>query len=87
MANLTDLIDKCIRRALRGQRLAYRGVLHRLNTKGGVQMTQVSGLASETNPDVEFFQNYRLTSVSPDGAMAIMLPIGGGTSHSIVIAT
>jgi len=87
MANLTDLINKCIRRALGGLRPAYRGVLNRVNTKGGVQMTQVSSLASETNPAGEFFQNYGLTSVPPDGAMAIMLPIGGGTSHSIVIAT
>lgn len=87
MANLTDLIDKRIRRALGGLRLAYRGVLKRVNTEGGVQMTQVSALASETHPEVEFFQHYGLTSVPPDGAMAIMLPVGGATSHSIVIAT
>ncbi|PIJ41617.1 phage baseplate assembly protein, partial [Serratia sp. OPWLW2] len=60
MANLTDLIDKRIRRALGGIRLAYRGVLNRVTTQGGVQMTQVAGLASETTPEVEFFQHYGL---------------------------
>lgn len=55
MANLTDLFDKRIRRALGALRLAYRGVLKRVTPEGGVQMTQVSALASETHPEVEFF--------------------------------
>jgi len=87
MANLTDLIDKRIRRALGGIRLAYRGVLNRVSSQSGVQMTQVSGLAGENNPEVEFFQHFGFTSVPPKGTMVVVLPMGGTTSHGIVVAT
>ncbi|MNV65734.1 Bacteriophage Mu Gp45 protein [compost metagenome] len=37
--------------------------------------------------EAEVFQQYGVTSVPPDGAMAIVLPLGGCTSHGVVIAT
>ncbi|MBG6243069.1 MAG: phage baseplate assembly protein V [Candidatus Symbiopectobacterium sp. Dall1.0] len=87
MADLIAHIDQPIRRALSGLRLAYRAVLSRVTPTGGVQTAQVSGLAGESTPDVELFQHYGLTSVPPAGTMAVVLPVGGSTRHSIVIAT
>jgi len=87
MPDFSGLVDKRIRKALSGLRLAFRGVLTRITTKGGVQTAQVSGLAPEGLEGIEMFQQYGFTTVPPEGAMAIVLPLGGRTSHGIVIAT
>ncbi|EHM48849.1 phage baseplate assembly protein V [Hafnia alvei] len=87
MPDFSGLVDKRIRKALSGLRLAFRGVLTRITTKGGVQTAQVSGLAPEGLEGIEIFQQYGFTTVPPEGAMAIVLPLGGRTSHGIVIAT
>ncbi|MGL9774685.1 MAG: phage baseplate assembly protein domain-containing protein [Sodalis sp. (in: enterobacteria)] len=36
---------------------------------------------------MELFQHYGLTSVPPASTMAVVLPVGGRTRHSIVIAS
>ncbi|MCX8957231.1 phage baseplate assembly protein V [Erwinia psidii] len=87
MPDFSGLVDKRIRKALSGMRLAFRGVLTRITTTGGVQTAQVAGLATEGLEGVEIFQQYGFTTVPPEGAMAVVLPLGGVTSHSIVIAT
>lgn len=87
MPDFSGLIDKRIRKALSGLRQAFRGVLMRTTTTGGVQTAQVAGLAGETLEGVELFQQYGFTTVPPEGAMAVVLPLGGRTSHGIVIAT
>ncbi|MCP1065755.1 phage baseplate assembly protein [Serratia symbiotica] len=60
------MINKRILSALGGLHLAYRGFLKRVNIEGGVQMTQVSGLASETHAEVEFFQQSTPINCSAD---------------------
>jgi phage baseplate assembly protein V len=87
MPDFSGLIDKRIRKTLNGLRQAFRGVLMRTTTTGGVQTAQVTGLAGETLEGVELFQQYGFTTVPPEGAMAVVLPLGGRTSHGIVIAT
>lgn len=87
MPDFSGLIDKRIRKALGGIRLAFRGVLTRITSTGGVQTAQLAGLATEGLQGVEVFQQYGFTTVPPEGAMAIVLPLGGRTSHGIVIAT
>ncbi|TNL09031.1 phage baseplate assembly protein V [Kosakonia cowanii] len=87
MPDFSGLVDKRIRKALSGIRLAFRGVLTRITTTGGVQTAQVAGLAPEGLEGIEMFQQYGFTTVPPEGAMAIVLPLGGRTSHGIVIAT
>lgn len=87
MPDFSGLIDKRIRKALGGIRLAFRGVLTRITTTGGVQTAQVAGLAPEGLEGIEMFQQYGFTAAPPEGAMAIVLPLGGRTSHGIVIAT
>lgn len=80
-------IDKRIRRAMAGVRQAFRGVLTLVNSSSAVQLIQGDGLATEKLQDVELFQHYGLTSNPPPGSMAVVLPVGGKTSHGIVIAT
>lgn len=80
-------IDKRIRRALAGVRQLFRGIMGGTRTDGPVAMTQGTGLAGENLPDIELFQHYGFTSHPPPGTMMIVAPVGGKTSHSVVIAT
>ncbi|TXE27154.1 phage baseplate assembly protein V [Serratia marcescens] len=87
MADFIQMIERRIAKALRGIRLAFRAEITRINTTGGVQTTQLAGLEAENLEEVEMFQHYGLTSVPPEGAMAIVLPLGGDTTHGIIITT
>ncbi|WP_429913865.1 phage baseplate assembly protein V [Klebsiella pneumoniae] len=80
-------VDLRIRAALRGLRLAFRGRLTRVKSDLSIQQVQVNGLAGEKLQDAELFQHFGFTSCPPAGTQCIVLPIGGQTSHSIIIAT
>lgn len=80
-------VDARISRALSGIRRAFRGVLTRVNSAGPVQTVQLNGVAGEQLQDAELYQHFGFTSVPPAGSKAIILPLGGQTSHSIIIAT
>ena len=79
-------VDQRIRRALAGIRQGYRALTVLCNTKGPVMIVQLDALEGET-VDAEYFQHFGLTSIPPKGAQAVVLPIGGVTGHSVVIAT
>lgn len=81
------LIDERVSRLLSRVRQAFRGKLTLTDTSGGVQLSQVSGLATEDLPGVEYFQHYGFTSAPPAGSMAIIAPVGGKTSHGVIVAT
>lgn len=68
-------------------RSAFRGVINLVNSADGIQKVQVSGLADETIADVEFMQQFGLTSVPPAGTQVVVIPMGGATTHSVVVAT
>ncbi|MGP3146227.1 phage baseplate assembly protein V [Serratia bockelmannii] len=85
--DITAIINRRIEKALSRVRLAFRARLTRITTAGGVQLAQLGGVEGETLQEAEVFQQYGVTSVPPDGAMAIVLPLGGCTSHGVVIAT
>jgi phage baseplate assembly protein V len=68
-------------------RQAFRGVLNRVNASEPMQTAQVAGLADETLQDVEHIQQFGFTSNPPPGTEAIIIPLGGTTTHGIVIAT
>lgn len=70
-----------------GLRNAFRGVLNLVNSSPKIQLVQVSGLADETLQDVELMQHFGFTSVPPVGTEAAIIPLGGKTTHGIVIAT
>lgn len=80
-------VDTRIRRALAGVRQSFRGVLRLVKAAGAVQLVQIDGLAGEQLQDAELFQHYGYTSNPPAGTMAIIVPIGGKTSHGIAVAT
>lgn len=80
-------IDSRINTALNRVRKAFRAVLTRVNSGGQVQTVQAKGLAGERLQDNELFQHYGFTSNPLPGTMAVILPLGGNTSHGIVIAT
>ncbi|ABO54300.1 TPA: phage baseplate assembly protein [Burkholderia vietnamiensis] len=80
-------VEKRVSRMLAGVRQAFRGVISGVNTDGPVVMVRGEGLAGESGVDEELFQHYGYTSAPPAGTMKIVVPIGGKTSHSIVVAT
>ncbi|WP_163304430.1 phage baseplate assembly protein V [Enterobacter ludwigii] len=81
------LIDERVRRWISQLRLPFRGKLTLTETGSGVQLSQVQGLATEDLPGVELFQHYGFTSAPPAGSMAVLVPVGGRTSHSVIVAT
>ncbi len=80
-------IDRRIAGAMARVRQVYRGIITLASTDGPVMLVQLKGLPSEGQDGIELFQHFGLTSCPPAGTMAIAVPIGGKTSHSIVIAT
>ncbi|VEB25775.1 Mu-like prophage protein gp45 [Actinobacillus lignieresii] len=70
-----------------GVRSAFRGVLNLVKSSSDIQQVQVSGLADETIQDVEFMQHFGFTSVPPAGTQVVVIPLGGKTTHGIVVAT
>ncbi|MGX3066461.1 phage baseplate assembly protein V [Ursidibacter arcticus] len=70
-----------------GVRAAFRGVLNVVKSGGDIQKVQVSALADETLQDVELMQHFGFTSVPPANTEAVVIPMGGKTTHGIVIAT
>lgn len=85
--DIIALVNRRIAAALSALRQPFRARLTRITTTGGVQTAQLDAMADETLQSVEVFQHYGLTSVPPDGAMAVVLPLGNRSSHGIVIAT
>ena len=84
---MVDPIQRQITRALGSIRSAFRAVITLIEPGAGVQFAQGEGLAGEQVQSAELFQHYGLTSNPPAGSMAVVLPLGGKTSHGIVIAT
>ncbi|MBS7204215.1 MAG: phage baseplate assembly protein V [Haemophilus parainfluenzae] len=87
MRRLSQAIQQKAQGAVDEIRQAFRGVLHLVKSADNIQKVQASGLADETLQDVELMQQFGLTSVPPAGTQVVVLPMGGETTHSIVIAT
>ena len=85
--DISSIVTRHIQRTLAAIRLPFRARLARISSKGGVMTAQLDGLAPETLQSLEVFQHYGITSVPPEGAMAIVIPVGGKTSHGVVVAT
>jgi phage baseplate assembly protein V len=68
--------------------IASRAVIKLVKDGLKTQSVQLNILAGETTPDdTERFQQYGFTSVPLEGAEAIVLHLGGGRDHGVVIAT
>ena len=84
---MKKIINDAIAKALAGVRLAYRAKLTGRSKGAAVQLLQADALAGETAQAVEFFQHFGFTSGPPAGTQLIVLPLGGRTAHSVVVAT
>ncbi|WP_258005615.1 phage baseplate assembly protein V [Castellaniella caeni] len=84
---MRDQLQRQIGRALTAVRQAFRGSIGRVQSGTPIQLVALDGLAGESLRDVEQFQDYGFTSNPPAGTMAVVLPLGGRTSHGIVVAT
>lgn len=87
MRRLSQAIQQKAQGAVDEIRQAFRSVLHLVKSADNIQKVQASGLADETLQDVELMQQFGFTSVPPTNTQAVILPIGGQTTHGIVIAT
>lgn len=82
-----EQIKQAIRRAMVGVRSAFLGVVGNVKRTSPVQRATVDGLAGEAIPGVEIWQHFGFTSTPPAGTQAIVLPLGGRTSASVIVAT
>lgn len=80
-------IDKRIKQAFNTVRQAFRGKFARVQAGGGVQKIQVEGLDGETVQDLEHAENFGFTSNPPAGSDCVVVPLGGKTSHGIIVTT
>lgn len=80
-------IDQRIGRAFNAVRQAFRGKIARVQAGGGVQKIQVEGLDGETVQDLEHAENFGFTSHPPAGSDCVVVPLGGKTSHGIIVTT
>lgn len=80
-------VDGRIARALGAVRQAFRGVIRRTHSGGGVQRIQLEGLDGETVQDLEHAEQFGFTAHPPAGSDCVVVPLGGKTSHGIIVTT
>lgn len=83
-----DLIRREIARAASATRLAFRGVLRSYRHRAsGPMLARAEGLADEQLVDIEIMQHAGLAAGLPAGTPVIVLPVGGKTAQSVLIAS
>lgn len=82
-----NAIKAAVQRALSGVRSAFMGQLGRVKLVSPIQLASVDGLADETLPDLAVMQQFGLTSSPPNGSHCIVVPLGGRSSASVIVAT
>lgn len=68
-------------------RSAFRGKIAGLSPAEAVMRADVDGLADEALRDIEYLQHFGFASCPPAGSDAVVLPLGGASSHGVVVAT
>jgi phage baseplate assembly protein V len=82
-----EVVRREVNRMQAGVRQALRAVLSGLTITTKVQRVYGEGLAGEPLEDMELMQHFGFTSAPPAGTEYILLPLGGRTSASVVVAT
>ncbi|MGL5344857.1 MAG: phage baseplate assembly protein V [Plesiomonas sp.] len=80
-------VNRRISQSLSRIRLAFRIVIGSTDSADRVQTIQGKGIGNEPLRGNELFQHYGFTSCPLPGTMGIVLPLGGVSTHGIVIAT
>lgn len=86
MKRLTQVMRQTAERAGQRVRMAFRGKLSRLDATAVLPTAQVEGLAGEAVA-AELMQHYGLSSAPLAGSEVILLPVGGDSGHSVIIAS
>ena len=86
---MIEIIRREISRALAGLRAPFRGVLsaplkHRTTAPN---LGTVEGLAGEPLPDIELMKHAGVAAGLPAGTPVIVVPVGGRSGHSVIIAS
>lgn len=68
-------------------RAAFRGKITLVVSSEPIQRVQLNGLADEVLQDLEHLQEFGFSSNPPEGSEAVVIPLGGDTTHGIVVAT
>lgn len=87
MTGMTDMVRREIRRQASNARDGFRAVLRSIGLTTKVQRISAEGLSGETLEKLEHFQQFGFTSAPPGGTELIVLPLGGRTSASVIVAT
>lgn len=66
--------------------MVARGVLSTTDDDEGIQQQQLSLLYEEGKVEVERFQNYGFSGSAPPDAEALVVFVGGGRDHGVVVA-
>ncbi|MGE0333100.1 MAG: phage baseplate assembly protein V [Ramlibacter sp.] len=84
-----DAVKRYVGDAMRQVRLAFRAVgsATKASETRRIRLVDGEGLAGEQLKSVELFQQFGFTSALPAGTQLVVLPLGGRTSHAVVIAT
>lgn len=80
-------VDSRIKNMINGVRSSFRALVKRVNAGTPTAKIQVDALAGETGQDFELMQSFGFTSNPPVDTQAVVLALGGKTSHSVIIAT
>ena len=75
-----------IKQGLGGVRQAFFGTIKNTNVATENQTISGEGLDGEALPDLEHLQHYGQASRAPDGKQYIAIPLGGKTSHAVIVA-
>ena len=80
-------IQRHVAQAAARIRLAFRGEIVLVNAAAAIQLVQAHGVAGEVLQGTELMQHYGFSSNPPAGSVCVVLPLGGKTSHGIIVAT
>lgn len=87
MRKLFKQTKQAVENVQQSARSAFRGVLSRIKSEGDIQLVQTAALADETLQDVELMQQFGFTSTPPTESEVLVIPVGGKTTHSVIIAS
>ncbi len=80
-------LDRRIKNAMSNVRQAFRGKVKNVSSDDGVQRLQIEGLAGETVQDLEHAEQFGFTANPPVDSDCVVVPLGGQTSHGIIVTT
>ena len=87
MKSYYERVRDTAKQAVNGVRQGFRAILTSITPGTPVQLVQAEALKDEQLEAAELFQHFGFTSTPPAGTQLVVLPLGGQTAHSVVVAT